>query len=414
MDRILIERRRHTRTGFMTRKAWRFSALALSLFLAGSLAFCRVSPQIFKEAGVLYAAPYEQEVRLRIRSIAGQRIGDAIQRAKLHDPQPCNVSIFESISPDWWLAQLRQGGVRVERCGWRHVDLEQIDENYVAQNDDRVRIVVHVHERAVPEVPIPIIYEDEDYLAVSKPSGLDVFANPSGGSVRLSVVGMLEAQGYEGLMPAHRIDKPVSGVLCLARNKRAISRLQRCIKRRKVSKTYLARTRGKPAAGAKITAGLGTSMDDRGRQIATVRDDGKASGTVIREILATHKDGTSTVVVELLTGRYHQIRCHLNHAGWPIANDAIYGGVAEPTKEIYTGPLAQEMLEHHRREHCRTCEFYRRMLAGADPPPRLDPTIWLHSWRYEFPSLDLCFEAPLPTWALPKDGDVPRENVHEC
>ncbi len=314
--------------------------------------------------------------------------------------------MFESISPDWWLNQLRQGNVRVERCGWQCVDLLTIDEDYVVQNDDRVRLMIHVHERAVPDVKIPVIYEDDNYLAVSKPAGLDVFANPSGGSVRLSVVGMLEALGYKGLLPAHRIDKPVSGVLCLARNKKAISRLQRCIKRRKVNKTYLARTKGRPhASGEKITAPLGTIMDDRGRQIAKVMDDGKASGTVIRDTLRTHKDGTSTVVIELLSGRYHQIRCHLNYAGWPIANDAVYGGIAEPTKELYTGPLAREMLEQHRLEHCHTCEYYRRVLEGTNPRPRLDPTIWLHSWRYEFPSLDLKFEAPLPQWALPEDHD---------
>ena len=385
-------------------------AVGLLSFLVGSACPCTVPPKIIAEAGILYATPYEHEVRLRIRSIAGQRIGDVIERAKAHelsDCNDCNVSMFESISPDWWLNQLRQGNVRVERCGWQCVDLLTIDEDYVVQNDDRVRLMIHVHERAVPDVKIPIIYEDDNYLAVSKPAGLDVFANPSGGSVRLSVVGMLEALGYKGLLPAHRIDKPVSGVLCLARNKKAISRLQRCIKRRKVNKTYLARTKGRPhASGEKITAPLGTIMDDRGRQIAKVMDDGKASGTVIRDTLRTHKDGTSTVVVELLSGRYHQIRCHLNYAGWPIANDAVYGGTAEPTKELYTGPLAREMLEQHRLEHCHTCEYYRRVLEGTNLPPRLDPTIWLHSWRYEFPSLDLKFEAPLPQWALPEDDDM--------
>eukprot|EP00438_Fugacium_kawagutii_P024837 Skav205739 [mRNA] locus=scaffold1496:229096:230043:+ [translate_table: standard] len=313
--------------------------------------------------------------------------------------------MFESASPDWWLAQLRQGRVQVERCGWQCIRLEEIDEDYMVQDDDRVRLTIHVHERAVPDVSIPIVYEDDNYLAVSKPAGLDVFTNPSCGSVRLSVVGMLAAQGYEGLIPAHRIDKPVSGVLCLARNKKAISRLQRCIKRRAVRKTYVARTMGRPSAGETIAAPLATTLDDRGRRIAHVDNEGKASRTVIRDVLASHEDGTSTVVIELLTGRYHQIRCHLNHSGWPIANDASYGGTAEPTQEIYTGPLAREMLEQHRLEHCRTCDYYQGVLDGSNPPPRLDPRIWLHSWRYDFPSLDLCFEAPLPNWALPQESE---------
>ena len=381
---------------------WRSLSLLTTLLITAiaglatltNLTTCTV-PSVIREAGVLYAAPYLSEVRLRLRCIAGQRIGDAIQREQV---EASNVSMFEQISPEWWLAQLRQGSVRVERCGWQRVDLEEIDENYVVQDDDRVRLMVHVHERAVPDVDIPIIYEDENYLAVSKPSGLDVFANPSGGTVKLSVVGMLEAQGYEGLIPAHRIDKPVSGVLCLARNKKSISRLQRCIKKRKVKKTYVARTKGCPRC-EEICAPLGTQMDDA-RQVAMVSDQGKPSKTIIREVLAMHDDGTSTVVIQLLTGRYHQIRCHLQHAGWPIANDAAYGGVPDWTPEVYTGPLAKEMLKQHYLEHCRSCEFYQGVLEGANPP-HLDPTIWLHSWRYEFPSLDLSFEAPLPSWATP-------------
>lgn len=369
--------------GFLGERAGRprwCGVISLLIFCAVCVP-CAVLPpsvqgvSVFREEGALYVPPYEHEVRMKIRSISGQRIGDAVLRAK-HAQQEDQEgsqenqeereqrSIFEAISPNWWLDQLRSGGVRVERNGWQEVKLIPIDEDYVVQEDDRVRLVIHVHERAAPDVEIPIIYEDENYLAVCKPAGFDVFANPSGGCVKLSVVGILESMGYVDVLPAHRIDKPVSGVLCLARNKKAISRLQRCIKARKVKKTYLARTRGGPnSSGHRITAPLSITTDERGRRIAEVSEEGKKAETVVADVLRRHKDGTSTLVIQLLSGRYHQIRCHLNHMGWPIVNDAVYGGVAELSPELYTGPRAQEMIRQNMRKHCLSCAYYSRVVV---------------------------------------------------
>ena len=178
-------------------------------------ASCLVPTQVFKEHGILYATPYDHEVRVKLGSIMGQRIGDAIrkaQEARKLDEDAEIPGIFNSISPGWWLQQLDSGGVRVERCAWQHLEFEQIDADYVVKEGDRARLMIHVHERAAPDVEIPIVYEDRQFLAISKPAGVDITANPSCGSVRLSVIGMLEAMGYSNVYPAHRIDKPVSGV----------------------------------------------------------------------------------------------------------------------------------------------------------------------------------------------------------
>ena len=344
------------------RQIWSCAGLLL-LYCAAPCA----TPSIIREGGILYASPYEQEVRMKIRSIKGHRLGDVIQKANIEPESQENLTIFDSITPEGWLNQLRAGKVRVERNGWRQVNLEAIDEDYVVQDDDRVRVTIHVHERAAPDVEIPIIYEDKNYMAVSKPPGLDIFVSPIGGSVKLSVVGMLESMGYAGVMPAHRIDKPVSGVLCLAKNNKAMSRLQRCIKGRRVNKTYVARTLQKagirPSAGQRITAPLGIRTNDRGNRIAEVSEDGKEAETVIVEVMKEHEDGTSTLAIKLLSGRMHQIRCHLNHTGYPIANDPVYGGVGQPCPELYTGPLAQDLLRENFQQHCRKCELYQKALA---------------------------------------------------
>ena len=370
-------------------------------------ASCQVPTRVFKEHGVLYATPYEHEVRVSLRCIAGRRIGDAVRsalEAQSLDQGAELPSMFNGISPAWWLEQLTRGRVRTERCAWQQLEFETIDESYIVQDDDRAHLSIHVHERAAPDVEIQVVHEDRDFLAVSKPAGVDVFANPTYGSVRLSVVGMLEAMGYVGLYPAHRLDKPVSGVLCFGKNKKALSRLMRCIRNRKVQKTYLARTIGFPKeisqGGIRILSPLDKVMDNvTAKYVATASSGGKPSESVVDQVFAQHSDGTGTLAVRILTGRYHQVRCHLEHAGWPIANDPVYGGEARQGQELYNGSQAREMAELHRRPGCKSCEYLERVLSGTEPGPRLDPTIWLHSWKYEFPTLGLSLEAPPPSWA---------------
>jgi len=379
-------------------------AVGLSSLRERSPASCVVAPQVFREHGVLYAAPYDHEVRVKIGSITGQRIGDAIraaQEALALDENAELPGMFNFISPSWWLRQLNRGGIQVERCAWQHLEFERVEADYVVKEGDRARLMIHVHERAAPDVEIPIIYEDRNFLAVSKPSSVDLTKNPGYGSVRLSVLGMLEEMGYTDIYPAHRIDKPVSGVLCLAKNKKALSRIMRCIRNRKVQKTYLARTMGGPDEGGfKIQAPLDVVLDNStNKNVAVASASGKRSESVIEDVFTRHGDSTATLGVRILTGRYHQVRCHLQHAGWPIANDPIYGGVPQLGQEIFNGTRARQMIEEHQIEGCTSCEYFRKVATGVEPCPRLDPTIWLHSWRYNFPTLGLSFEAPPPDWA---------------
>ncbi|OLP89985.1 Bifunctional protein RIB2 [Symbiodinium microadriaticum] len=369
-----------------------------------SLASCVAAPQVFREHGVLYAAPYDHEVRVKIGSITGQRIGDAIrtaQEALALDENAELPGMFNFISPSWWLRQLNRGGIQVERCAWQHLEFERVDADYVVKEGDRARLMIHVHERAAPDVEIPIVYEDRDFLAVSKPASVDLTKNPGYGSVRLSVLGMLEDMGYTNIYPAHRIDKPVSGVLCLGKNKKALSRLMRCIRNRKVQKTYLARTVGGPDEGGfRIQAPLDVVLDNStNKNVAVASASGKRSESIVEDVFARHGDSTATLGVRILTGRYHQVRCHLQHAGWPIANDPVYGGVPQLGQEIFNGTRARQMIEEHQIEGCTSCEYFRNVATGVEPCPRLDPTIWLHSWRYNFPTLGLSFEAPPPEWA---------------
>ncbi|CAJ1412983.1 unnamed protein product [Effrenium voratum] len=384
----------HSTMGKSTPRRVRSLVCALCVCCPGFL--CAILPLV--ESGIQYVPPYDVQVRQRLKCIAGQRLGDALRAARVNTSGEALLPIFERISPDWWLEQMKLGKVQVERCRWQHVELEQINESHLVHKEDRVRLMIHVHERATATVNISIIHEDQDFFVVSKPAGVDIFPNPMGGSVRLSLLGMLEAAGHGKLMPAHRIDKPVSGVLCFAKHKKAASRIQRTISQRKVRKTYLARVLGTPSAGQRICANLIRHVENA-KQMALVSPDGKPAETLISQVWP-HEDGTSTVAVQPLTGRLHQIRCHLQYGGWPICNDPLYGGaITDEPPEVFGGPSSQEMMRRDVRRFCLACEYYQRLLDGEEPKPRLDPPIWLHSWRYEFPKLKLAFEAPPPAWA---------------
>jgi len=292
--------------------------------------------------------------------------------------------------------------------GGKEIDLVPVGRDHIAQEGDRIRFRIHLHERVVVDGLEPIIlHDDAEYLAVSKPAGVDMTCNPQTGSVRHALMGMLQDMGYGEIYPAHRIDKPVSGIVCLGKNLKALSRLMRCVKRHAIEKTYIARVLaplGPMPGGLLIDVPLKVVQEVEGRS-PTARvagTDGKVARTVLERELRRFDDGTALVEVSIQTGRLHQIRCHLQHAGYPIANDGEYGGQGELGREVYvdndSGDL-RSMLGDHHCKGCRSCKYFQFVLDGSERPPRLDPPIWLHSWKYKFPSLGLDFESPLPAWA---------------
>lgn len=350
--------------------------------------------------GLRYFAPFEHEVRVKLSHHAGLPLHDAL----------CGLCIGEA-SADWWRNEFLAGRVYMERRHGQNVELEKVDADYMVSTDDVALVRVHVHDRVVPDELPKVLHDDEDLLVVSKPPGIEVFINPLGGAVRSSLLGMLAEMGYKGLAPVHRIDKPVSGVVCMAKNKKAGSRLTRCIQGHRIKKTYVARVciqQSPPPEGLRIDAPL--SVNTATATAYVDLSSGKPSSTIVQKVLALYEDdgsgtgSTAAIVVEPITGRMHQIRCHLAHAGYPIANDDKYGaGIVTSHRLLYQDSAAAELqtlLQKHFREGCAACTFFKQAVAGAAPMPRLVDGIWLHSWKYEFPSLNLKFEAPLPPWAV--------------
>jgi RluA family pseudouridine synthase len=169
---------------------------------------------------------------------------------------------------------------------------------------------------AEPAARVPVLHEDEDVIVVSKPSGL--LSVPTPGAAGRTLAGVLAAQGRGGLLPVHRLDRDVSGLVVLAKHEAARAALENLFRGRAVKKLYWALVRGRmrPEAGS-----FEEPILDEG---ATARVDPRGKPATTRWRVLAHHRATSVVEIELVTGRYNQIRLHFAHHDQALVGERKY------------------------------------------------------------------------------------------
>ena len=241
--------------------------------------------------------------------------------------------------------------------------------------EDEIEVEIPPPVPAVPEpedIPLDVIFEDEDILVLNKAPGMVV--HPAPGHFTGTLVNALlhhcpDLYGIGGVARpgiVHRLDQYTSGAMVVAKSQKAMEGLVRAFASHEhVGKTYLAVCRGRPAlSSGRIENLIGRHPVDR-KRMAVVERNGKRAVTEWRVVDGSAKGATSLVACRIETGRTHQIRVHMALLGCPVAGDAVYGRPALDKRLV--------------------------------PPPQRQ---MLHAWRLELwhpvKNVKMSFEAPVP------------------
>jgi 23S rRNA pseudouridine1911/1915/1917 synthase len=233
------------------------------------------------------------------------------------------------------------GGVRVDDRGGKPA--------YRLKAGQRVFVVLPELPREAPvpeDIPLDILYQDEHLAVVNKPPGMVV--HPARGHWSGTLASALQHHFGQGLSSAwgpsrpgivHRLDRDTSGAILVARDDHALAKLAAQFQGRSIEKEYFAITAGCPDRDRDvIDRPIGFHPHER-EKMAIRRDDPTSRPAVTFYEVAERFDGFAAMRVKPRTGRTHQIRVHLAHAGAPVLCDRQYGGRARITRgEIRRDP----------------------------------------------------------------------------
>lgn len=207
--------------------------------------------------------------------------------------------------------------------------------SYKVQLQDEIQIEIDPPKEVkleAQEIPLDIVYEDDDMVVVNKQKGLVV--HPGNGNLDGTLANAIMAHCKESLSGiggelrpgiVHRLDKDTSGLLMIAKNDKTHLALSEQIKNREVKKTYLALVRGIITENeATINMPIGRSTKDRKKM--AVNKNGKEAITHFKVLnrYTTSKASYTLLEVKIDTGRTHQIRVHMAEIGHPVIGDMVY------------------------------------------------------------------------------------------
>jgi 23S rRNA pseudouridine955/2504/2580 synthase len=250
---------------------------------------------------------------------------------------------------------------RVLRSGEVRVNSGRVEASRRVATGDRIRIPpIRVAEREeaapAPHFKLPVLFEDDAFLAIDKPAGIAVHG---GSGVAHGVIESLRSMRPQAryLELVHRLDRETSGVLLVAKRRPALTGLHETIRTRAMDKRYLVAVAGRfRNEMQRVRAALAKrTLADGGKHVR-VSEAGQEAETVFRRVARGAE--MSLLEAELLTGRTHQIRVHLAHLEHPVLGDDKYGDF-ELNKRLKKEGLKRMFL------HARSLEFAHPITRAA-------------------------------------------------
>lgn len=186
----------------------------------------------------------------------------------------------------------------------------------------------HEIDLKAQDIPVPVIYEDNDIIVVNKPKGMVV--HPANGNPDGTLVNAILAMCKDSLSGiggevrpgiVHRLDKDTSGLLIVAKNDEAHMKMSRQIQDREVTKRYIALVRGVIAEN-EATINLPIARSTKDRKKMAVDKNGKDAVTHFKVL--KRYDNYTLLELKIDTGRTHQIRVHMSYIGHPVVGDSVY------------------------------------------------------------------------------------------
>lgn len=211
------------------------------------------------------------------------------------------------------------------------VNGDVVKSNYRLKEDDEIKIHIPENEEyevLAEDIPIDIVYEDDDVMVVNKPKGMVV--HPAPGNLHGTLVNAIlyhckDLSGINGVLRpgiVHRIDKDTSGLLIIAKNDKAHQSLSEQLQNKTVSRKYYALVHGEiPHEYGTIDAPIGRDVKDR-KRMCVCEQNSKDAVTHFRVI--ERFDDYTLIECSLETGRTHQIRVHMKYIKFPIVGDETY------------------------------------------------------------------------------------------
>ncbi|KAK9365345.1 pseudouridine synthase [Lipomyces kononenkoae] len=299
------------------------------------------------------------------------------------------------------------------------------DLDTIVRNGDRISHRIHRHEPPVTAKSIDIVFQDEDIIAIDKPSGIPV--HPTGRYRFNTITEIMKHEMGLNVHPCHRLDRLTSGIMFMARTAKAAQLMAARLRERTVFKEYVARVVGE-FPEHEVTCEMPVITVHPKLGLNRVKMDGKPATTVFKRL--SYNGKTSVVRCRPLTGRTHQIRVHLQYLGHPIANDPIYanrrvfgpdlgrGGsgddddivvrLARMGKYEEAQSVAYEEIKQYGKkaegeklsgEKCEVCDTELYSDPGLN-----DLELWLHAHKYGSNVEGWEYETKVPKWAQPNFG----------